>query len=103
MDVRGVRAIPSTSHARRSRIAGDIADGTTGLAYSQSITASNGAAPYSFAVTAGTLPPGIEFNQCRCSVRHTDRAGIFSITVTATDAAGCTGSRRIHLSSVAQD
>src|SRR5262249_60242172 len=33
--------------------------GTIGTAYSQTITASGGTAPYTFAVTSGTLPAGL--------------------------------------------
>ena len=34
-------------------------NGTVGVAYSQSLSASGGNAPYSFSVTAGTLPDGL--------------------------------------------
>ncbi len=35
---------------------------TVGLAYNQTISASGGTAPYSYAVTAGSLPAGLTLN-----------------------------------------
>src|SRR6185295_15947060 len=37
-------------------------DGTGGVAYNQTISASGGTAPYSFAVTAGALPTGLSLS-----------------------------------------
>jgi hypothetical protein len=74
--------------------AGALADGLYGQLYALSaFTASGGAAPYSFAVTAGALPPGFDLASGGNLTSHTPTAtGAFSFTVTATDAGGCTGS-----------
>ncbi|SOC04463.1 hypothetical protein, partial [Stappia indica] len=39
--------------------AGSLANGAVGTAYTQTFTASGGAAPYTYAVTAGALPDGL--------------------------------------------
>ncbi|MBL8113854.1 MAG: IPTL-CTERM sorting domain-containing protein [Acidobacteria bacterium] len=69
----------------------------TGLPYSQTLTAAGGTAPYTFSVTGGSLPPGLTLvssgtSTALLSGTPTSTAG-FSFTVTATDSAGCFGSR----------
>ena len=63
------------------------------VAYSQSVTASGGIAPYSFAVTAGSLPPGITLSSGGVLSGTSNQVGSFNFTVTATDNFGQTGSR----------
>lgn len=59
---------------------------STGTFYSQSIDASGGVSPYSYALT-GTLPPGLSFNID--TISGTPAAGgTFSFTITATDSDG---------------
>ena len=58
---------------------------TAGLSYSQTITASGGAAPYTFAVTAGALPTGLSLGSGGALSGTTTAAGTFNFTVTATD------------------
>ncbi len=65
---------------------------TAGLAYSQSLTASGGAAPYTFAVTAGALPTGLTLGSGGALSGTTTAAGTFNFTVTATDVNGQTAS-----------
>ncbi len=60
--------------------------GTTGVAYSQTITASGGASPYGFAVTGGNLPPGLSLNSNGALTGSPMQSGAFNFTVTATDA-----------------
>lgn len=63
--------------------------------YSQTIIASDGTAPYTYAITSGSLPPGLTFNTATGIISGTaTTAGSFSFTVTATDANANTGSRR---------
>jgi Putative Ig domain len=53
------------------------------------ITASGGAAPYTYAITAGSLPPGLILNPTTGAITGTPTAGgTFTFTVTATDSAG---------------
>ncbi|MGN7102218.1 putative Ig domain-containing protein [Ralstonia holmesii] len=71
---------------------------TVGAAYSQTATASGGAAPYSYALTAGALPAGLSMNSSTGAIIGTPTAGgTFNFTVTATDANSYTGSRAYSL------
>jgi uncharacterized repeat protein (TIGR01451 family) len=69
-----------------------LAAGTAGTAYNQTLTASPSGGGYSFAVTTGTLPPGLSLNASTGAVTGTpSTAGTFSFTVTATGFGNCTG------------
>jgi len=71
---------------------------SVGVAYSQTATASGGAAPYSYALTAGALPAGLSLNGSTGAITGTPTAGgTFNFTVTATDANSYTGSRAYTL------
>lgn len=71
---------------------------TVGVAYNQIITATGGNAPYSFAVTNGTLPTGLSLDSTTGALTGTPTAGgTFSFRITATGAGGCTGSRNYVL------
>ena len=73
-----------------------IATGSINTAYpSTTFTASGGLAPYTFSL-AGTLPTGMTFSVDTLSGTPTE-AGGFPISVTATDANGCSGSRSYSL------
>ncbi len=65
--------------------------GTQNLAYSQSVSASGGTAPYSFAVTSGALPAGLTLSSGGALSGTPTAAGSFSFTVTATDSSTGTG------------
>jgi hypothetical protein len=67
--------------------------GTVGDEYRQSITATGGIAPYTFSVTCGTLPPGLQLSTAGVLSGVLRTEGSFTFTVTATDAAGATGCR----------
>ncbi len=67
--------------------------GASGAAYSQTISASGGTAPYTFSVLAGTLPNGLALNATTGAITGTPTtAGIFTFTIQATDAGACVGS-----------
>jgi hypothetical protein len=68
-----------------------------GGAYSQTITASGGTGPYTFAVTAGSLPVGLSLSSAGVLSGTPTAAGTFNFTVTATDSGGFTGSRAYSL------
>jgi hypothetical protein len=73
--------------------------GTTGHAYSQTITASGGTAPYTFQVTSGNLPAGLSLaaNGVLSGTPAATSAGSYSFTVRATDANGCSGTQNYTL------
>jgi uncharacterized protein (TIGR03437 family) len=66
--------------------------GTVGQAYSDKILHSNGTAPYRYALTSGSLPPGIQLNGNTGALAGTPTVmGDYAFRVTVTDAAGLTG------------
>jgi len=70
---------------------------TAATPYSQTITASNGTAPYGFTVTAGALPAGLALSTGGTLSGTPTAAGTFNFTITATDAASNSGSRAYTL------
>ncbi len=70
--------------------------GSIGTAYSQSLTANGGTAPYSLAVTAGSLPAGLSLNGAVISGTPTT-AATSNFTVTATDANQATGTAALSI------
>jgi hypothetical protein len=76
-----------------------------GVPYNQSVGASGGSAPYTFAVSAGAIPAGLTFiatGTASASLIGTPNAlGAYTFTVSATDALGCTGNQTYGLQLVA--
>lgn len=68
-----------------------LADGTVGIGYGQTISASGGAGPYTYALSSGSLPPGIAFSSDGTLSGTPTTNGGFPITILATDAFGTTG------------
>jgi large repetitive protein len=65
--------------------------GQVGVAYTDTLTAVGGTTPYTWSVSAGTLPTGITLNAATGVLAGTPTAGgIFSFTVKVTDATGLT-------------
>ena len=63
--------------------------------YNQTISATGGTAPYTFALSQGTLPNGLVFNAATGSITGTPTtAGSFIFTITANDVNNCPGSRQ---------
>jgi hypothetical protein len=70
-----------------------LPNGTLGLAYDQTLTVSPGGAAYSYAVTTGTLPPGLMLATNGALTGIPVQAGNFTFTVTATAFGTCTSAR----------
>lgn len=70
---------------------GTLPGGTVAAAYSETITASGGAAPYSFAVSAGALPAGLTLSAGGVLSGTPTAGGSFNFTVSATDSSGAPG------------
>ncbi|PHV48495.1 hypothetical protein CSQ91_13395, partial [Janthinobacterium sp. BJB301] len=63
-----------------------------GSAYSQSVTAADGTGPYTYAISAGTLPAGLTLNAATGVLSGTPTAGgVFNFTVRATDSSTGSG------------
>ncbi|WP_312363646.1 putative Ig domain-containing protein [Ensifer sp.] len=76
-----------------SPAAGSLPGGITGTAYSQTVTASGGAAPYVYALSNGTLPAGLALDGATGTLSGTPRTvGTVGFTIMATDAHGAKGS-----------
>lgn len=71
-----------------------LPDGYVGAAYNQTIVASGGAAPYTFTVSSGTLPAGLNLDINTGIISGTPTTvGSSPFTITATDNNGCQGSQ----------
>lgn len=64
---------------------------TVGAAYNQTLSATGGVAPYTFAVTAGALPAGLSLNAAGTLSGTATSGGTFNVTVTASDSVGAPG------------
>lgn len=70
---------------------GSLPNGRVGTAYRQTLTASGGIKPYSFALAQGALPPGLALGRDGRVSGTPAGEGFFSFTAAATDARGRTG------------
>src|SRR5262249_1767891 len=72
--------------------------GTVGAAFSQTLTATGGTAPFTFTVFSGALPPGLTLSQAGVISGTPTAAGSFSFTVQALlNNTSCTGTRAFTL------
>ena len=81
---------PTPSPTRRPAVAIDtrgLGSGTVGVAYSQKLQASGGSASYTWAISGGALPAGLNLNSGIIS-GIPSASGTFSFTVQATDITG---------------
>jgi hypothetical protein len=75
-----------------------LPDGTIGTAYSQTLAATGGTTPYTWAVTTGTLPAGLTLAASTGIISGTPTAAaISSFTVTVTDAGGVTAKQALSI------
>ena len=71
-----------------------LPNGSQGIAYSQTVSASGGTGPYTFAVTSGALPTGLSLNAASGAITGTPSgSGVSNFTIQATDTVGNIGSR----------
>ncbi|PHV25239.1 autotransporter outer membrane beta-barrel domain-containing protein, partial [Janthinobacterium sp. BJB426] len=68
-----------------------VAGGTVGAAYSQTLTAANGLAPYTYAISAGALPSGVSLSSAGLLAGTPTAGGTFNFTVRATDSSTGSG------------
>jgi hypothetical protein len=72
-----------------------------GQPYESGVTAADGVAPYSYAVTFGSLPPGIILNSATGALTGPPQgSGRFGATITATDATGNRRSRSYGVTTI---
>src|SRR5579862_157565 len=76
-----------------------LPNGTQTVVYDQTITASGGVAPYTYAVTSGSLPSGLSLDPSTGEITGTPaNTGVSNFTITATDSTSATGSRAYSIS-----
>jgi hypothetical protein len=75
-----------------------LPNGTVAVAFSQTVSASGGTAPYSFAVTVGTLPSGLTLTSTGTVAGTPTTAGTSTFTIQGTDANGCFAIRSFTIS-----
>jgi len=78
-----------------------LPNGTVAVAYSQTLAASGGTSPYTWAVASGSLPSGLSLSTAGAITGKPSAAGASSFTVQLTDATGVTASRQLTLTIVA--
>jgi hypothetical protein len=66
-------------------LTGSLPNATLGVPYTQTLHAAGGVGPYTYAVTAGSLPPGITLSSTGVISGTPTAVGASSFTVTATD------------------
>jgi putative Ig domain-containing protein len=70
-----------------------LPNGTEGIAYSQTLSVTNGVAPFTFAVISGSLPPGLSLTGAGVLSGIPTAPGTYTFVIEATDTNNCTGSR----------
>jgi hypothetical protein len=75
-----------------------LPNGTVGAAYSQTLSATGGVAPYVWSTTTGVLPPGLALNATTGAIAGAPTAlGSFSFTAQVTDKQNATASRQVSI------
>jgi large repetitive protein len=76
--------------------------GEVGVAYSDTLTVTGGTSPFTWSVSAGTLPPGLTLGASTGLLSGTPTAaGTYSFTVKVTDHAGLTATEPVTLTVIA--
>jgi uncharacterized protein YhjY with autotransporter beta-barrel domain len=71
-----------------------LPNGSQGVAYNQTVSASGGTAPYAYSIASGALPPGLSLNAATGAVTGTPTtSGISTFTVFGRDINGNTGTK----------
>jgi hypothetical protein len=77
---------------------GTVPAGTVGVPYSTSLTATGGTAPYTWQVTAGSLPTGLALAKSSGLISGTpSKSGTFAFTTSVTDASSATVSEPLSI------
>ncbi|MBI3471600.1 MAG: putative Ig domain-containing protein, partial [Candidatus Solibacter usitatus] len=92
------RALSITIVAAPAIVTTSLPNGATATAYSQTLAASGGTAPYGWSISSGSLPPGLSLNAASGAITGTpSAAGTSNFTALLTDALGATASRALSI------
>lgn len=78
-------------------VAQNLLGGTVGIAYTEQISAQGGTAPYTFTISAGSLPTGTSMNSAGLITGTPTIAGSYTFTVKVTDVNGSTGTHQFNI------
>jgi hypothetical protein len=81
-----------------SVVTSGVPGATVNVAYSTSLAATGGTAPYTWMLTGGSLPSGFSLNSAGQVTGSTSSTGNYNFTILVQDALGQTGSRAMSLS-----
>ncbi|MBI5406211.1 MAG: putative Ig domain-containing protein, partial [Nitrospirae bacterium] len=92
------RALSIVIYSAISVTTTSLADGTVGVAYSQTVSASGGKTPYNWSIPSGSLPTGLSLNNGTGGISGTPTvAGTSNFTIRATDANGATADQALSI------
>jgi hypothetical protein len=74
-----------------------LPNGVVGTAYSQTLAAAKGVPPYSWSITAGSLPPGLTLNLTGIISGTPTSSNTYNFTARVADAAGGTASKALTI------
>ena len=77
--------------------ASPLADGMVGVAYSQTLSGTGGNAPYTWSLSAGTLPAGLSLSSAGLLGGTPAASGTFSFTAQVTDSAALTATKQFSV------
>ena len=89
----GIITITSSSCGTITLSPSTLPNGTVGVAYSETIMANGGASPYTFIISSGAQPTGLNLSPGGVLSGTPNASGVFNFTVLATDDSGCVGSQ----------
>src|SRR5262249_57133610 len=84
-------ALTGTGTCPAITVGGTVPNGLVSVLYAAVVTASGGDAPFTFAVSSGSLPPGLTLGSGGVLSGTPTTTGSFPFTVQATAVNGCTG------------
>ena len=93
--------VQSASSSGPQPVAQNLQGGMIGSSYSETISAVGGTSPYTYSISAGSLPDGLSMSSAGVISGTPTTAGTSTFTVTVTDNTGATGTQQFSITVVA--